>query len=54
MLQAALLINQYVQNIDDPLAQKVEAVLGSLAHQTRYEAERDKVDLKITNFFKQL
>jgi hypothetical protein len=51
MLQAALVINRYVQNIDDPLARRVEAVLGSLGRQTRYESQHDKVDSKITDFF---
>jgi hypothetical protein len=51
VLHAALLINRYVQNIDDPLARRVEAVLGSLGRQTRYEAQHDTVDSKITDFF---
>jgi len=51
VLHAALVINRYVQNIDDPLARRVEAVLGSLGRQTRYEAQLDKVESKITDFF---
>ena len=51
VLQAALAINRYVQNIDDPLACRVEAVLGSLGCQTHYESQLDKVDSKITDFF---
>jgi hypothetical protein len=52
VLQAALIINRFVQNIDDPLARRVEAVLGSLGRQTCYESQCDKVDSKITDFFK--
>jgi hypothetical protein len=50
-LQALLLINRYVQTLDDPIARKVEAALSSLARQTRYEAENEKKDTKITDFF---
>ena len=52
VLQAASVINQYVQNINDPLAHKVEAVFNSLGRQTRYESQSDKVDIRITDFFK--
>ena len=51
VMQAALLINRYVKNINEPFARKVEAVLGSLGRQTRYESQRDRVDSKITDFF---
>ena len=51
MLHAALVINWYVQSIDDPLTRRVEAVLGSLGRQTCYEAQHDTVDSKITDFF---
>ena len=51
MLHAALIINRYVQNIDDPIARRVKAVLGSLGRQTRYEFQHDKVDSKITDVF---
>jgi hypothetical protein len=51
VMQAALLINRYV--LDDPLARREEAMLETLGHQTRYEAQRDKVDSKITDFFEQ-
>ena len=44
VLQAASVINQYVQNINDPLACKVEAVLSLLGHQTHYKFQSDKVD----------
>ena len=51
VLRAALVINRYVQNINDLLARRVKAVLGSLGCQTRYEAQLDKVESKITDFF---
>jgi hypothetical protein len=43
VLQAAMVINRYVQNIDDPLARRVEVVFGSLGHQTRYESQRSMI-----------
>ena len=51
MMQAAMVVSWYVQNMDDPLARKVEAVLASLGRQTRYESQRDKAESKITDFF---
>ena len=52
VLHAVSIINQYVRDLDDPLARKVEAVLGSLGHHTRHESQNDMVDTKITDFFK--
>ena len=49
VLHTVSMINQYVQNLDDPLARKVESVLGSLGHCTRYESQNDMVDTKITD-----
>jgi hypothetical protein len=51
VMNAALVINRYVQSLDDPLARKVEAVLGSLGHQMRQKSQIDMVDRKITAFF---
>ena len=49
---AVSIINQYVWDLDDPLARKVEAVLGSLGHHTHHESQNDMLDTKITDFFK--
>lgn len=46
-----LVVSRYVQNMDDPLARKVEAVLASLGRQTCYESQRDKAESKIPDFF---
>ena len=49
VLHTMSIINQYVQNLDDPLAHKVELVLGSLGHRTLHKSQNNMVDTKITD-----
>ena len=48
---AASVINWYVNNINDPLAHKLEGVLASFSQQMCLEETRSMVDSRITDFF---
>jgi hypothetical protein len=51
VLQAATVISRYVDNVDGPLAHKLEMVLASFGHQMRLQESRSMVSTHLTDFF---
>ncbi|KAF9489837.1 hypothetical protein BDN71DRAFT_1401004, partial [Pleurotus eryngii] len=50
-LTAALTLRNYIADINDLFACKLEALLGSFGHQTQLEATRDMTPSYITGYF---
>jgi hypothetical protein len=50
-LQAMLVIQDYIRDIDDPFARKIESALSSLGHQTRLEQLQSMSATRITDYF---
>ena len=50
-LSAALTIQKYIQDIDDPFARQLEGILGSFGHQTRLLEAQSMVPTLLTDFF---
>ena len=50
-LQAALTIQQYIQEIDDPFARKLEAMVSSFGRQTRLLEFQTLTTTHITDYF---
>ncbi|KAF5350390.1 hypothetical protein D9758_012458 [Tetrapyrgos nigripes] len=53
-LQAVSVIQQFVRDMEDPYARKMEAILASFGRQTHLEETRNMVDTNITDFFPRL
>lgn len=51
VLQAALLITQHTNCVDDPLARKLEGLLGSFTRQMHLEESRNMVSSHLTDYF---
>ena len=52
--KAVATIGKYIDDIDDPVARKMESILGSFNRQLRLEEARTMKNTSITDFFKQL
>jgi len=50
-LQATSVVNQYINGLDDPVARKLEALLGSFAWRTRLDESHSQVSTRITDYF---
>ncbi|KAF8225681.1 DDE-domain-containing protein, partial [Tricholoma matsutake] len=50
-LQAASVINRYIEHLDDPVAWKLEALLSSLGWQMCLDMSRSQVSTSITDYF---
>ena len=50
-LQAALMLQRYVQDLDDPFARKLEGILSSFGRQTRLSEFKTLVPTEITDYF---
>jgi hypothetical protein len=50
-LQAMMVLRRYANEMDDPLAHKVEAVLGSFGRMTRVHEVKSMKDKKLTSYF---
>jgi hypothetical protein len=53
ILKAVSTIGKYTNDMNDPLARKIEALLGSLNRQLRLEETRGLKDAHLTDFFDQ-
>lgn len=51
VLQAAAIIKQFTADMDDPVARKVEDILGSLSRQLRLDAQKGMVDITLLDYF---
>ena len=51
VFQAASVINRYTEHIDDPLARKLEAILGSFGCQVRLEKSWSMTSTCLTDYF---
>ncbi|KAJ7758227.1 hypothetical protein B0H14DRAFT_2404467 [Mycena olivaceomarginata] len=51
VLQAASILRQYVADLDDPFARKMEAMLSTFGRETRREEAKTMVDTEITDYF---
>jgi hypothetical protein len=54
VLQAASVINKYIDTLDDPIARKVEGVLASFRHQMRLEMSHSMKSTHLTDYFHRL
>jgi len=54
LLKATSTINKYINNLNDPLAHKMEAILGSFNRQLHLEGTRGMKDTTLTDFFTKL
>lgn len=52
-LQAALVVGEYISELDGPYARKLESMLGALAQQTRFldSDMKNLKDAKLTSYF---
>ena len=50
-LQATLVLHRYANEINDPLAHKVEAMLGSFGWMTQVQEMKGMKDKKLTSYF---
>ncbi|KIK80734.1 hypothetical protein PAXRUDRAFT_157894, partial [Paxillus rubicundulus Ve08.2h10] len=52
-LQAALILEEYISELDGPFAQKLESLLGSFGKQTRFiDSDMQHLkDTKLTSYF---
>ena len=50
-LQAMMVLRRYANEMDDPLARKVEAALGSFGQMTRVHELKSMKDKKLTSYF---
>ena len=51
VLQAAVVINRYIDKLDDPIAQKLEMTLGSLNHQLHLQQAKSMKSTTLTDYF---
>jgi hypothetical protein len=51
VFQAASIINRYTEHLDDPLARKLEAILGSFGRQMRLEKSQSMTSTCLTDYF---
>ncbi|KAJ7919788.1 hypothetical protein B0H13DRAFT_1605912 [Mycena leptocephala] len=51
VLQAASILRQYVADLDDPFARKMEAMLSTFGREMRREEAKTMVDTEITDYF---
>lgn len=51
VLQAASVINRYIDSIDDPVACKLKGILASFEHQNHLERTCPLVPIQITTYF---
>ncbi len=54
VLKAASTIGRYIDDLNDPLARKIEALLGSFNRQLRLEETSSMKDTTLTDFFQRL
>jgi hypothetical protein len=52
VLQAAAVINRYIDSVDDPVARKLEAILGSFGQLMRLEVLCSMVPTQLTDYFR--
>ena len=51
VLQAAATLNRYIDELDDPIARKLETTLGSFKHQLRLNRAKSMKSTVLTDFF---
>ncbi|KAF8240718.1 hypothetical protein L208DRAFT_1231660 [Tricholoma matsutake] len=51
VLQAALVINKYIDCVDDPIACKLEGILASFKHQMQLEMSSSMNSTHLTDYF---
>jgi len=54
VLKAASTIGRYIDDLNDPLARKIEALLGSFNRQLRLEETSSMKNTTLTDFFQRL
>jgi hypothetical protein len=47
-------INKYVEEVNDPLARRIEALLGSLNRQLHIDEARNKKETFLTDYFQRV
>jgi len=50
-MQAASVMKRYIDDLDDPFARKLEAILGSFGRQMRLDEARSMVPTQMTDYF---